>query len=238
MPPQPCGKSRERVSFVAAAEIEKGDGHLRVATPRRDRESIILSQAVGYSDPRQDRKMNQLQLRIDGRTDTSPDRDLASIIHQCYQCGKCSAGCPVATEMDLLPHQMVRLAVLGDRDKIIESRSIWICLTCHTCGARCPNGIDVPALLDPIRHQVVKDNVATAEQQVPEFHKAFLKTVRMFGRVHELSLIGIYKMKTKSFFEDMKLGWEMFRRGKIHILPDRSRRRGEVKAIFKKSSLK
>ena len=63
--------------------------------------------------------------------------------------------------MDLLPHQLVRLAVLGNMDRIVESKSIWLCLTCHTCGARCPNGIDVPALLDPIRHQVLRENIAT-----------------------------------------------------------------------------
>ena len=60
----------------------------------------------------------------------------------------------MASEMDLLPHQLVRLAVLGNSDRIVDSKSIWLCLSCHTCGARCPNGIDVPALLDPIRHQV------------------------------------------------------------------------------------
>ncbi len=182
--------------------------------------------------------MEQTSQQVRAGSGAPSGAELASIINQCYQCGKCSAGCPVAPEMDLLPHQMVRLAVLGDVERIVASRSIWICLTCHTCGARCPNGIDVPALLDPIRHRVVRDNIVTAEQQVPEFHKAFLKTVRMFGRVHELSLIGMYKTKTKTFFDDMKLGWEMFKKGKIHILPDRSRRRGEVKAIFKQSSLK
>jgi len=140
--------------------------------------------------------------------------------------------------MDLLPHQMVRLAVLGDVDRIVGSKSIWLCLTCHTCGARCPNGIDVPALLDPIRHQVLRGKIETRESQVPVFHRAFLKTVRMFGRVHELSLIGMYKMKTKTYFNDMKLGLEMFRKGKIHLLPHRSRRGGEVKGLFKKASVK
>jgi len=182
--------------------------------------------------------MNQAHTQTHAGMVSPPSGELSSIIHQCYQCGKCSAGCPVASEMDLLPHQMVRLAVLGDVERIVASRSIWICLTCHTCGARCPNGIDVPALLDPIRHQVVKGNIHTRESQVPEFHKAFLTTIRLFGRVHELTLIGLYKMKTKTFFDDMKLGWEMFRKGKIHILPDRSKRSREVKEIFRKSSLK
>ena len=132
---------------------------------------------------------------------------------------------------------MVRMAVLGDVDKIVSSESIWLCLTCHTCGARCPNGIDVPALLDPIRHQVLQRKISTQQPQVPTFHESFMKTVKLFGRVHELTLIGLYKMKTKTFFDDMKLGMEMFKKGKIHILPKRAGG-GEVKRLFNKSSFK
>jgi heterodisulfide reductase subunit C len=167
-----------------------------------------------------------------------PAGELASVINQCYQCCKCSAGCPVASEMDLMPHQLVRLAVLGNVDRIVESKSIWLCLTCHTCGARCPNGIDVPALLDPIRHQVLRNKIKTKESQVGIFHEAFMKNIRMFGRVHELSLIGVYKMKTKTYFNDMELGMQMFKKGKIHLLPHKSSHLSEVKDVFKRSSMK
>jgi len=167
-----------------------------------------------------------------------PAGDLASVINQCYQCGKCSAGCPVAPDMDLLPHQMVRLAVLGDVDRIVASKSVWLCLTCHTCGARCPNGIDVPALLDPIRHQVLRQNVATQESTVPIFHQLFMNTIRKFGRIHELFLVGMYKMKTKTYFADMELGWKMFRKGKMHLLPHRSGHVAEIKELFKHSGVK
>jgi heterodisulfide reductase subunit C len=144
----------------------------------------------------------------------------------------------MAPEMDLLPHQLVRLAVLGNSDRIVDSKSIWLCLSCHTCGARCPNGIDVPALLDPIRHQVVQKNISTRESQVPAFHSIFMKNIRMFGRVHELSLIGMYKMKTKTYFNDMELGMQMFKKGRIHIIPHRSSHLSEVKEVFKQSSFK
>ncbi len=167
-----------------------------------------------------------------------PSADLVSVVNQCFQCCKCSAGCPVASEMDLLPHQMVRLAVMGDIDRIVNSKSIWLCLTCHTCGARCPNGIDVPALLDPIRHQVLQQRKEPKDNAVPIFHKVFLQTVRTFGRVHELFLIGMYKMKTKTYFNDMELGWQMFKKGKIHLFPHRSSHLSEVKEIFNKSGLR
>lgn len=168
----------------------------------------------------------------------APPADLASVINQCYQCGKCSAGCPVASEMDLMPHQMVRLAVLGDLDKIAASKSIWLCLTCHTCGARCPNGIDVPALLDPIRHQILRDKMDTKGSPVPVFHKTFMDTIKTFGRVYELFLIGMYKLRTKKYFDDMELGMQMFKKGKLHILPQRTGSLSEVKQVFKKSGLK
>ncbi len=137
-----------------------------------------------------------------------------------------------------MPHQMVRLAVLGNVDRIVQSKSIWLCLSCHTCGARCPNGIDVPGLLDPIRHQVLRSKASTQESKVPIFHKSFLQNIRMFGRVHELSLVGVYKLKTKTYFEDMELGMQMFKKGKMHILPHRSSHVSEVKEIFKQSSMK
>lgn len=182
--------------------------------------------------------MQQLSSSSSSGLVAPPVGELASVIHQCFQCSKCSAGCPVAPEMDILPHQLVRLAVLGDVDAIVNSKSIWLCLTCHTCGARCPNGIDVPALLDPIRHQVLNKKIKTQESQVPLFHETFMKTVRMFGRVHELFLIGMYKLKTKTYFADMELGMNMFRKGKIHILPHKSSHVSDVKEVFKQSSFR
>ena len=82
-------------------------------------------------------------------------------------------GLPCGPGDGSLPHQLVRLAVLGNVDRIVDSKSIWLCLTCHTCGARCPNGIDVPALLDPIRHQVLRKNISTRNRRCRRFHTTF-----------------------------------------------------------------
>jgi heterodisulfide reductase subunit C2 len=182
--------------------------------------------------------MQQSSMRVSAGGANLPAGELASIINGCFQCGKCSAGCPVASEMDLMPHQLVRLAVLGQADRIVQSKSIWLCLTCHTCGARCPNGIDVPALLDPIRHQMLKRGFGDRNSAVPTFHTSFMKNVRMFGRVHELSLIGMYKMKTKTYFSDMELGMAMFKKGKIHLLPHFASNAAEVKELFKHAGVK
>ncbi|HHS96407.1 MAG TPA: 4Fe-4S dicluster domain-containing protein [Chloroflexi bacterium] len=68
----------------------------------------------------------------------------------CNQCGKCSAGCPVASVMDLLPSQVIRMAQLG-MEEVLESRTIWICASCLTCVTRCPKGVDLPRLMEALR---------------------------------------------------------------------------------------
>jgi heterodisulfide reductase subunit C2 len=68
----------------------------------------------------------------------------------CNQCGKCSAGCPVAFSMDLLPNQIIRLAQLGIKE-VLDSQTIWTCAACLTCVSRCPKGIDLPRIMEAMR---------------------------------------------------------------------------------------
>jgi len=68
----------------------------------------------------------------------------------CNQCGKCSAGCPLAFSMDLLPNQVIRLAQLGI-DDVLDSQTIWTCAACLTCVSRCPKGIDLPRVMEAMR---------------------------------------------------------------------------------------
>lgn len=68
----------------------------------------------------------------------------------CNQCGKCSAGCPVAFSVDLLPSQVIRFAQLG-MEQVLESQTIWTCAACLTCVARCPKGIDLPRVMEALR---------------------------------------------------------------------------------------
>jgi heterodisulfide reductase subunit C len=153
-------------------------------------------------------------------------------IRACYQCQKCSAGCPVSGAMDLLPNQVIRQIQYGRREKVLGSRSIWICASCHTCSVRCPNAIDFDRVMDGLRHIAMGSGIAPAEKEIPVFHAAFLESIRSKGRVHELSLIMRFKMKTRNFLKDAGLGWLMFRRGKIKVLPPGATGGREVKAIF------
>ena len=69
----------------------------------------------------------------------------------CYQCGKCSAGCPMAAHMDVLPNQMIRMAQLGMQKQLLATRSIWMCVSCLTCNSRCPKGIKIAEVFESLR---------------------------------------------------------------------------------------
>jgi len=72
-------------------------------------------------------------------------------LYSCYQCGKCAAGCPVVSEMDLLPSQLIRLLQLGETEAVFASKTMWLCASCLTCAARCPRGVDVAKVMDALR---------------------------------------------------------------------------------------
>ncbi len=69
----------------------------------------------------------------------------------CYQCGKCSAGCPMGEAMDLLPNQIIRLLQMGQVEDVKKSKTIWICASCFTCEARCPKGVDLSKIMEALR---------------------------------------------------------------------------------------
>jgi len=69
----------------------------------------------------------------------------------CYQCGRCSAGCPMAPYMDILPNQIIRLVQLGVRDRLLNSGAIWSCVSCLTCNSRCPKGVNIAEVIEALR---------------------------------------------------------------------------------------
>jgi heterodisulfide reductase subunit C len=153
-------------------------------------------------------------------------------LQACYQCQKCSAGCPVVEAMDLLPNQVLRHIQYGNREKVLGSKTIWICASCYTCSVRCPNDIDIAKIMDTLRHMAIHSKVSPGEKDIPLFHSVFLDEIKSKGRIHELSLILKFKLKTRDFFKDAGLGWKMFRLGKIKLLPSTFSGGKEIKEIF------
>jgi heterodisulfide reductase subunit C len=133
--------------------------------------------------------------------------------------------------MDILPNQMLRHIQYGHREKVLTSKTIWICASCYTCSVRCPNNIDIAKIMDTLRGLALRSGVEVGEKDIPLFHSVFLDTIKSKGRIHELSLIIQLKLKTK-IFQGAGLGWKMFRKGKIKLLPSRFGGGKEIQRIF------
>jgi heterodisulfide reductase subunit C2 len=174
--------------------------------------------------------------------DAETDRFGPLHVADCYQCGKCSAGCPVADQMDLQPNQLVRLVQIGHTDRAMRSEAIWKCVSCQTCSTRCPKLVDCAGVMDALRQLAVERGAASDERmRTVVFQQAFLDNIRRNGRLCEVELIGFFK--TRAFFKDFNipmlmkdamLAPELMKRKKFHLIGERVKDRGVVGRIFEK----
>ena len=79
---------------------------------------------------------------------------------RCMKCGKCSASCPSYDEMEYHPHQFVYMVESGDVEPLLNSPSIFKCLTCFACVDRCPRGVEPAKLVEAIRLEVIREQGA------------------------------------------------------------------------------
>ncbi len=159
-------------------------------------------------------------------------------VSACFQCEKCTNGCPVTFAMEIVPHKLVRSAHLGLKDKVLSSDTIWVCASCETCTSRCPNGIDIARVMDALRQMSLAEGVKPSQKLVPQFHSTFLSSAKSHGRVHELGMTMMYTLKSSGVSGLMKqsgMGMDMMKKGKLKLLPSRVRGAKEVKKIFDKA---
>ena len=110
-------------------------------------------------------------------------------LNSCYQCGKCSAGCPVADFMDIPPHQVIRLAQLSLLEKIFSYNTIWICASCITCKVRCPKGVDLSKIMEGLRQLVLREKNID-HTNINKLDKKRLK------KLPQIACVGNFRKKT------------------------------------------
>jgi len=169
------------------------------------------------------------------------DQDFISQVEQqsgqnlslCYQCGNCTAGCPVTFVYDIPVHQIMRLLQAGQKEAVLSCRSLWLCASCQSCTTRCPNSIDVAHIMDTLRHMARREGYAT-EYGVKSFTDSFLETVERHGRAFELGLMMLYTMKTGKFWTDVDLAPAMLSKGKLGFKPHPIQNKDAISKIFKR----
>lgn len=149
----------------------------------------------------------------------------------CYQCVKCTSGCPMANFFDWQPNQIMRALQLGQEDIALQSQTPWICASCQTCTTRCPQGLDIASIMEFLTRETLRRGMKPRVPQVALFNQAFMRQVRLWGRAYELGLVAEMKLRTRRFTDDLELGAKMIRKRKMPLLPRPTRLPREVKPV-------
>ena len=137
--------------------------------------------------------------------------------------------------MDYLPSQIMRLIHLGEKTEVLESNAIWLCASCEACTTRCPMGIDIAGVMDALRIIAVEHKAPVPDARGEKFNRSFLSSVRRHGRVFELGMLTAYKLRCRDLFADVDKAPKMLAKGKLALLPTRSRNAVEVREVFRRA---
>lgn len=156
-------------------------------------------------------------------------------IKLCYQCLKCFAGCTMAEYMEKKPNGILRLIQYGEKEVVLSHKDIWHCVSCKKCAVRCPNDIDMSVVFDTLRELSLEHGLAyESERKIPIIHEEFVRTLELFGRVHEAFFFVMYMARSLDLFSNLPSGLKLFSRWKLPILPSRNRDIVEIRNMYKK----
>jgi heterodisulfide reductase subunit C len=122
--------------------------------------------------------LEDLDPRFRGEISAEPGGEM---IRFCFQCGTCTASCPVrAVEDRFNPRRIIRMALLGMRNEVLTSSFVWLCSSCYACQERCPQGVKITGIMGAIR------NIAVKNRLVPAMFAGQVASLKAHGRVYEV----------------------------------------------------
>jgi heterodisulfide reductase subunit C len=155
-------------------------------------------------------------------------------VYKCYQCKRCTAGCPVAAYAVMHPATIMRAVQLGQKDMIFDDKFLWLCTGCETCTTRCPQGIDVATIMDELKIMGRRAGRIPADAPYANLLRLNYDSIRRWGRLFEVELLMRDKASRPStMFDDVGMGLKMMRKGKLGLFPARGGDRSGVERMVK-----
>ena len=111
----------------------------------------------------------------------------AEAVTACDQCGTCSGSCPMVSEMDITPSQLMRMVQLG-QSETLETRTMWVCASCFACTVRCPRGLDVSKVAEALRQVTLRKAIDHIDiRNIPESELAELPQIALVSAFRKLT---------------------------------------------------
>jgi heterodisulfide reductase subunit B len=158
--------------------------------------------------------------------------ELGENVYLCYQCVKCTSGCPVVEFFDWQPNQIMRAVQFGDEEIALHSQTPWLCAACQTCTTRCPQGLDINGIMEFLTRESVSRGIKPTVPETRVFNEAFMREINIWGRSYEPGLMAEMKLRNpKGLLDDLDLYVRMLKKGKVGFFPDLNRPRRNVKPL-------
>lgn len=152
-------------------------------------------------------------------------------LKDCYQCGKCTAGCPLADGMDLMPREVIRYLQMGAIDVVLDAKTPWICAQCVVCSSRCPQNVDICSVMRAVRLAAKADGRRPVIE-ADLFDDTFIANVRAHGVSNEQYLAATYNVKSLHFTQDMGNATRMLKRRMVGVAMHNIEGRDDVAALI------
>jgi len=159
-------------------------------------------------------------------------------IKRCIQCGTCTGSCPVSYTMDISPRELIADFRAGEMERIMKSRTIWICASCYACTTRCPSGIRITDTIYALKRTAMEKHLVSTAPQVQTLANLFIDNLMKYGRLHEGTLIRRYYTKTgiHKFLGLIPLGRKMWKTKRLAMFPKKIKAHESLSRIVRKAN--
>lgn len=155
---------------------------------------------------------------------------------QCLQCGSCGGSCPNGADMDHTPRGIFAMIAANQRERVLESNTMWTCVSCYLCTVRCPKEIPITEIMYTLKRKSIAAGLAR-ETDAPALAKTFTDFVDKYGRSFEFGLASRFYFfhKPSSLLKMGPMGLSMLSRGRLTLRPSKIRQIAQLQAIIRKA---
>jgi heterodisulfide reductase subunit C len=165
-------------------------------------------------------------------SDLAPAREM---LRTCIQCGTCTASCASSYAMDYTPRQIWHMARLGLKEDVLNSKTLWLCSTCYSCTLRCPRELPLTETIGTLKRLATQEGIQGYKES-RNFYRAFMETVRRYGRTDEVEIMVRYFLSTNPLMalDYAPLAVTMLRKGKVNLGLPKVAGPGKLDPLFDK----
>jgi heterodisulfide reductase subunit C len=156
-------------------------------------------------------------------------------LHQCIQCGTCSAVCPLSAYMDLTPRRLISMTRAGVRDEVLQSLTPWVCTSCYACTVECPKRIPITEIMHAVRRISLREGRYPRRFTTPVMTRAFVDMIQTRGRSTEswISIKLYLKTRPTELVRNVPIALRLMRQGRLGLRRESIRARKDLRRMLK-----